>query len=184
MRGSMKTALGRLTVGLLLIFIPWLLILAQMSGLAWLNFANATSARYFVITMMVLSSLGAGCFVTGSPNKVIIWIVVALLGQLGIFLIGGYLGLLDAQQGGIIYQENGFYYALDSMGGFNEALLGASGIITIISKAIPFIVLIWGIIGIMVSDSPDEMTTPLIETAIAIVVLAIFYWVGTYIGYI
>lgn len=181
----MKQFWYNLIAGLCLILIPWMLILAQMSGLAWLTFANSTTARYFVVSMMVLSAVGTGFMVNGASKR-IIWIIVALLAQLGVFLMMGYLGLLDAQANiaDFAYSENGFYYSLDAMGGFTGAVMGLSGIVSIVAKAIPLAVLVWGIIGIMLSDSPDEATTPLIETGIVIGVLAVFYLIGNWIGFV
>lgn len=175
----------KLISGLLLVLIPWALILAQMAGLGWLSFANLSSARYFVLSMMVLSSIGAGLMVNGNYNKTITWIVVALLGQLSVFLIGGYLGMLDTsiKNPEFQYDQNGLYFVLDSISGFASTVVGLSGIVSIVVKSLPFFILAWGCIGIMVSDGPDEYMTIIIETMICVGIIAVFYLLGNWIGF-
>jgi hypothetical protein len=168
--------------GYLLILVPWIILLTNIQ-LQWLEFANVESGRYFSLIMVVLSSLGCSVLTGGLANN-IKYFVIALLAQLGLLFIGGSIGILDAGEVEGYTQATSMWYALDGLSGFAQAIAGLDGIVGIIAKAIPLVVLVIGVIGILVADSPDEYVTPMVETLAAVILMAIFYGLGNWIGFV
>jgi hypothetical protein len=176
-------------LGYLLALGPWGIMLSQAS-LNWIEFANPESARYFGFGMILLSAVGVGLLAGGGWMHSVKYFMLALIFQLIIFLIGGSFGLLDAASQSEAIMDSyalgsgGMWYALDGLSGLATAVGALEGIVGIIAKIVPVAVIIWGIIGILTADSPDEYTSPLIETGIGIVMLAVFYGIGSLVGFI
>jgi hypothetical protein len=185
---SAKTILKHI-FGYILALVPWAILLSQ-STLNWIEFANAESARYFGLGMILISSLGVGFLPNGGWMHSVKYFSLALITQLIIFLIGGSFGLLDANAEGLITEgtynlgSGGMWYALDGLSGLSTAVGALEWIVGLIAKIVPIFVIVWGIIGILTADSPDEYTSPLIETGIGIVMLAVFYGIGSLVGFI
>ena len=165
----------------LLVLVPWFFILYQ-ANVGLFTPADHNTARWFTFLMILISAIGSGIDVKPTSRKAT-YIFISLGLQLGVFLVFGSIGVLDATT--TSYQASeGFLYSLDALGGFSSAVAGLDGIVGIIAKVLPLVVLIVGEIGIMLSDTPDELQTPLLETGISIALLAVFYGVGNLVGYI
>jgi len=176
MRNFWKARIGQITM-----LVSWGLILYQAT-VGIFTPSDQETARWFAIGLILISSFAITIGIK-TPERKITYAFTALGIQMGGFLVFGSIGLLDVSGTNYAVAE-GFIYAMDGMGGFATAISAIDGIVGILAKLLPLIVLIVGEVGIMLSDTPDEMQTPLIETGISIALLAVFYGVGNLVGYI
>lgn len=168
-------------LGYLAILAPWIILLTQAQW-NWLEFANVQSARYFGIGMVVLATIGVMALTSGIGNQVKFG-MIALITQFGLLFLGGNFGIVDAVSPDYVSGQ-GIWYSLDGLSGLSSAIGAMEGVVGIVAKAIPFFVLIVGVTGILVADSPDEYMTPVIETVIAVAILCLFYGLGNWIGFV
>jgi len=161
-----------------------ILLVMQVLGVGLFDLANIATGRIYIILLMVMGSFGSA-LLNNTIEKAIITGIGSFLTQFLIVVAFGNVAVLDAMQNneGFMWSESRAYFMLDGLSGLSEQVAGVSGIVNLVAQLVPTAVLVWGIIGILLSDSPDEMTTPIIEIIISIGVLALYYGLGNWLGF-
>jgi len=163
----------------LLVTVPIILLIwQQLTGIFPLRDGTSDAA--------IFSILMGACICIGfainehSPRLMFRNALIGAVGLIGVpMIISGIIAGNDVAQGTNLAEGQGWFFALDVI---SSPVVEWSFIIQTITALIPIAVIIIGIVMIYLSDSPDEMQTPVIETlvVVGIIVLAtlLFGWLG------
>jgi len=146
----------------------------------WLAFANVESSRFYVIMLLIIAAIGTMLHSKQVSKGVVIGVITLIIEILGILIVGG-VGMYDA--GSQITLDGSLYATLDVISGGNAVIGVLSGLVGVVINLIPYTVLMMGIIGILLSDNPDEMQTPIIEFAVSLGLMAVFYLFGNWLNF-
>lgn len=163
-----------------LVVLPLLFLIWQNVGGIFALRDNTYDKTIFSVIMALLMSGGFALQAKGGAKQ-FKWFVISAGFMIGIpLLVSGLVATNDLIQGTELGGGLGFYFALDTIGG---QVTEWTALIKVIVAIIPAIVIVIGIVGIYLADTFDEMQVPIIETIVAVVVMALanflFSWMGT-----
>lgn len=164
---------------ILLVSVPIVvLIYQQLTGTIPLRADTPDSAIFSIL--MGLAICSGFAIIEKSPRGMFRNFIVSAALLLGIpLLVSGLVAGNDAANGTTIAEGKGWWFTMDVIG---SQVAEWSWLIQTIVGLIPAAVIVVGIIMIYLSDNPDEMQTPIIETIVVIGLIVVatmaFGWLG------
>jgi len=164
---------------ILLITVPIIvLIWQQLTGTIPLR-AGTPDSAIFSILMGLAICTGFAIIEKGPRGMFRNFIISAAL-LLGLpLIISGLIAGNDVANGTTLSEGKGWFFTMDVIG---SQVTEWSWLIQTIVGIIPAAVIVVGIVMIYLSDNPDEMETPIIETMVVVVIIVIatmaFGWLG------
>lgn len=171
----------KVLAGFLLQILAIILLVGQ-AEYGWINVANTFTGRVIIWGIFVMGSVGSG-LLTDMKKGVIIGLV-SFCSQSVMVMLFGQIGIMDASVTPSVYSGSGMNFALDGLSGIVSTITVMNDVVDLILRIVPTIVIIGGIVGILLSTDNDEMQAPIIETVVSIVLLAVYYGLGSFIGFL
>lgn len=167
-----------------LIMILGLLLLWGQMLWGWLDFANVWSQRIYLILCFAVISLGYSLTFINMTDKVKQGLLMFIVLNVAMLLFGGFAAINDAVNGTLITEGSGIYVAYDVLTTpFTSKALEFKIIVQTLIGALPAIIVVFSVVSIWTSDSPDEQQAAIIEIALVLGVILAFSFFGNLFGF-